>query len=144
MWKNEAPYFTNWKGRIIEVDGKVDQQEKLIRMGNKADKLYQQWDIIYVDEMEDEPEKGELNKQFGLVVERPFYIVSELGSNRYLSVINNRNLAIKTQHGRNTQEWYFHQETKTIRTKLNNQSFDIHGSGKNKNMQIWSTNSHWW
>jgi hypothetical protein len=94
--------------------------------------------------MEDEPKKGELNKQFGLVVERPFYIVSELGSNRYLSVINNRNLAIKTQHGRNTQEWYFHQETKTIRTKLNNQSFDIHGSGKNKNMQIWSTNSHWW
>jgi hypothetical protein len=80
MFKNEAPYFTNWKGRIIEVDGKVDQQEKLIRMGNKGDKswFYQQWNIIYVDEMEDEPKKGELNKQFGLYVERPFYIVSEM------------------------------------------------------------------
>jgi hypothetical protein len=32
----------------------------------------------------------------------------------------------------------------TIRTKLNNQSWDIQSSGKSKNAQIWTTNSQWW
>jgi hypothetical protein len=31
----------------------------------------------------------------------------------------------------------------TIRTKYNNQSFDIKSAGKTNNMQIWSTNSGW-
>jgi len=73
-----------------------------------------------VDEYPEEPKKGELNKQFGLYVERPFYIVSQMSSNRYLDLINNRDFAIKTPNGRNTQTWYFHQQSLTIRTKLNN------------------------
>jgi hypothetical protein len=31
----------------------------------------------------------------------------------------------------------------TIRTKLNNQSWDIQHAGKTSNMQVWSTNSGW-
>jgi hypothetical protein len=31
----------------------------------------------------------------------------------------------------------------TIRTRYNNQSWDIKNSGKTKDMQIWSTNSGW-
>jgi hypothetical protein len=49
-----------------------------------------------------------LNEQFGLYVERDFYIVSTLPSGRYLDLINNRNMVIKTQNGRKTQVWYFH------------------------------------
>jgi hypothetical protein len=78
------------------------------------------------------------------MLKEPFYIISQLDENRYLDLINNRNMVIKTQNGRNTQIWYFHQYSKTIRTKLNNQSFDIQNSGKTGNMQIWSTNSGWW
>jgi hypothetical protein len=52
-------------------------------------------------------------------------------------------MVIKTSNGRNTQKWYFHQQTLTIRTRLNNQSFDIKNSGKTNDMQIWSTNSQW-
>lgn len=87
--------------------------------------------------------KGELNKKFGLYVERPFYIVSALPSGRYLDLINNRNMVIKVKNGRNTQQWYFDQRSLTIKTKYNNQSFDIKNSGKTNNMQIWSTNSGW-
>jgi hypothetical protein len=105
--------------------------------------MSQKWDIVYDDDF-GEPGKGELNKEIGLFVERPFYIISQLGENRYLDIINNRNMVIKTRNGRNTQTWYFHQQSLTIRTKLNNQSWDIHGSGKNKNMQIYATNSNWW
>jgi hypothetical protein len=84
-----------------------------------------------------------MNEEFGMIVERDFYIVSQLSDNRYLDLINNRNMVIKTSNGRNTQRWYFHQQTLTIRTRLNNQSFDIKSSGKTNNMQIWSTNSRW-
>jgi len=66
-----------------------------------------------------------------------------MGSRRYLDLINNRNMVIKTANGRKTQIWYFHQQSKTIRTRLNNQSWDIKNAGKTTNMQIWSTNSGW-
>jgi len=65
-------------------------------------------------------------------------------TNRYLDLINNRNMVIKQPNGRNTQTWWFDQQSFTIRTKLNNQSWDIQNSGKTNNMQIWSTNSGWW
>jgi len=106
-------------------------------------KINQQWDIMYVDEWKGEPQKGELNEKFGLYVERDFHIVSQLPENRYLDLINNRNMVIKTSNGRRSQVWYFHQQTLTIRTRYNNQSFDIKNSGKTKDMQIWSTNSRW-
>jgi S-adenosylmethionine synthetase len=85
-----------------------------------------------------------LNEEFGLYVERPFYIISEMKENRYLDLINNRNMVIKTRNGRKEQTWFFDQKSLTIKTMLNKQSFDIKGSGKTEDMQIWSTNSNWW
>jgi membrane carboxypeptidase/penicillin-binding protein PbpC len=55
----------------------------------------------------------------------------------------NRNMVIKRRNGRRTQIWYFHQQSLTIRTRYNNQSWDIKNSGKTNEMQIWSTNSGW-
>jgi hypothetical protein len=66
------------------------------------------WDVVYVDEWKGEPGKGELNEDFGLYVERDFYVVSALESGRYLDLINNRNMVIKTSNGRSSQKWYFH------------------------------------
>jgi hypothetical protein len=85
-----------------------------------------------------------MNTKFGLYVERDFHIVSALGNNKYLDLINNRNMVIKTPNGRKTQVWYFHQQSLTIRTRYNNQSFDIRSSGRTRDMQIWRTNSGWW
>jgi hypothetical protein len=84
-----------------------------------------------------------LNEEIGLIVERDFYVVSQLPGHRYLDLINNRNMVIKVPNGRNTQKWYFHQQTLTIRTRLNNQSWDIKSAGRTNQMQIWSTNSQW-
>ena len=144
MFKYEEPYFTNYKGKAMDVSGGVDAENRNIIMYNKHGKINQQWDLVYVDKWQGEPGKGQLNSRFGLYVERPFNIVSALGSHKYLDLINNRNMVIKTRNGRNTQTWYFHQQSLTIRTKLNNQSFDIQNSGRTSNMQIWSTNSGWW
>jgi hypothetical protein len=143
MFRNEGAYVTNEKGKVLHVQGNVDAENRNIEVQNKNNGINQQWDIVYVDEWKGEPGKGELNEKFGLYVERPFHVVSQLPENRYLDLINNRNMVIKTPNGRNTQVWYFHQQSLTIRTKLNNQSWDIKSSGKTKDMQIWSTNSGW-
>jgi hypothetical protein len=111
---------------------------------NRNSKVHQRFKVVYVDEYEKEPTKGQLNKKFGLYVERDFFIVSALPAGRYLDVINNRNFVVKTPNGRKTQIWYFHQQSLTIRTRYNNQSFDIRNSGRSSDMQIWSTNSGWW
>jgi membrane carboxypeptidase/penicillin-binding protein PbpC len=99
---------------------------------------------MYVDEWKGEPQKGELNEKFGLYVERDFHVVSQLPANRYLDVPTQRPMMIKTPNGSRSQDWYFHQQSLTIRSRSNNQSWDIKSSGKTKNMQIYSTNSGWW
>jgi hypothetical protein len=71
--------------------------------------------IVYVDEMKAEPKKGELNTDFNFIVERPFHLVSGLGSGKYLDLIG-RNMVIKTRNGRRTQLWYFDQRTRTVKS----------------------------
>jgi hypothetical protein len=144
MFRLDGAYIVNEHGKVFDVHGGVDAENRNVIVWNRHKGLNQQWDIMYVDEWKGEPVKGELNERFGLYVERPFYIVSQLSANRYLDLINNRNFVIKTPNGRSSQVWYFHQKSLTIRTKYNNQSWDIKNSGKTNNMQIWSTNSGWW
>jgi hypothetical protein len=114
-------------------------------MEDRNGKTHQRWRIVYVDEYEEEPTKGQMNKKFGVRVDEDFYIISALGSHRYLDAINNNpsDLVIKTRNIRRTQVWYFHQQSLTFRTKYNNQSFNIKNSGKSDDMQIYYTNSKW-
>jgi hypothetical protein len=98
----------NERGKVLDVSGNVDQENRNIVVQNKNGGLNQQWDIVYADEWKGEPKKGELNEDFGLYVERDFHVVTEMKSKRYLDLINNRNFVTKTANGRRTQVWYFH------------------------------------
>jgi hypothetical protein len=100
MFRVQDSYIVNEKGKVIEVQGDVDAENRNIVVGNKNNKTGQRWRVVYVDEYEKEPTKGQLNKKFGLVVERDFYVVSALDSQKYLDLINNRNMVIKTPNGR--------------------------------------------
>jgi hypothetical protein len=134
----------NNKKTAVSVQSNTDNENRHITVNENPDnRIAQQWEVVYADEWKGEPGKGELNEEYGLYIERPFYIVSAMGSGRYLDLINNRNMVIKTPNGRKTQIWWFDQRSYTIKTKLNNQSFDIQSSGKTNNMQVWSTNSQW-
>ena len=104
----------------MDVSGSLDAENRNIQVWGKNTAVGQKWDVVYADEYPEEPKKGELNKDFGLYVERDFYIVSELPDHRYLDLINNRNMVIKTPNGRKTQTWYFDQKSLTIKTRLNN------------------------
>jgi hypothetical protein len=141
----DGHYMTNERGKVWTVQSGLDNENRMIISEPRGNnKVEQRWRVVYVDEYEEEPTKGQLNKKFGLYVERDFYIVSKLQSGRFLEVPDNRNMMIKTRNGRRQQVWYFHQQSLTIRTRYNNQSFDIRSSGKTNDMQIWSTNSGWW
>ena len=120
----------NEKGKVMDVHGGIDAESRQMIVWNKHGKINQQFDIVYVDEYPEEPTKGELNEDFGLYVERDFYVVSQLTAHRYLDLINNRNFVIKTPNGRKSQIWYFDQKSLTIKTRYNNQSWDIKTSGK--------------
>jgi membrane carboxypeptidase/penicillin-binding protein PbpC len=127
----------------MDVHGARDDENRDIIVWNKHGKLNQQWDLIYKDQWKRDPKKGELNEDFGIYVDRTFYIVSNMGKKRYLDLIG-RNFVIKTRNGRKTQQWYFHQQSLTIRSRSNNQSWDIKSSGKSADMQVYSTRSSWW
>jgi hypothetical protein len=144
MFRVEGAFIVNEHGKVLDVSGGSDTEQRNIIVYNKHGKINQQWDIVYADEWKGEPGKGEFNERFGLYVERDFYVMSKLPAHRYLDLISNRNMVIKTPNGRKTQVWYFHQQSMTIRTRYNNQSWDINSSGRSTNMQIWSTNSGWW
>jgi hypothetical protein len=127
----------------MDVSGGVDNENRNVIMWNKHNGLNQQWDIIYVDEMKPEPKKGELNTDFNFIVDRPFHIQSMMKSGRYLDRVGN-NVVLKTPNGRDTQVWYFHQYSRTIRNKYQNYSFNIDGNGRSNNLGVTSTNSNWW
>jgi len=93
--------------------------------------LKQQWDLIYKKDWKNEPIKGELNKIFGLYVERDFHIESRLPMKRYIDLTketNRYNMIINTDNGSETQKFYFDQKSRTIRTRALSKS----GTYKNK------------
>jgi hypothetical protein len=139
----KGAFLTNERGKVMDIQGGVDAESRNVLVWNKHGKINQQFDIIYADEWKGEPTKGQLNKRFGLYVDRTFFIVSRMRSGRYLDLVSNRNLVIKTQNFRKTQMWWFDQKTLTIKTRLNNQSWDIKSAGRTNEMQVWSTNSGW-
>jgi hypothetical protein len=109
MFRNQNGFIVNEKGKVIAVDGGLDNENRNLVMETNNGKVHQRWTVVYVDEYEKEPTKGQLNKKFGLYVERDFYVVSALPGGRYLDLINNRNMVTKIRNGRRTQVWYFHQ-----------------------------------
>jgi hypothetical protein len=144
MFRYRSGFLVNERGKVMDVHGNRDEENRDIIVWNKHGRTNQQWDLIYKDQYPKEPKKGEYNKDFGLYVERDFHIVTRMRSGRYLDVVDGRNLVIKTRNGRNTQKFYFHQQSLTIRTRYNNQSVEITNSGRSANLRIYSTNSKWW
>ena len=133
MFRLEGSNVVNEKGKVLDVQNRDDVEGRHIFIEKKNDQyLSQQWDIIY-DADFGLPGKGELNTEIGLYVERDFYVVSQLPDNRYLDLLSNRHV-IKVRNGRNTQTWYFHQDSMTIRSRSNNQSWNIVSNGGSKDM----------
>jgi hypothetical protein len=115
MWKWDNGYLVNDRGKVLAIVNKQDSNGSNMGVQNKNGEEHQQWELIYADELPPEPKKGELNKTWGIYVQRPFHIVSSLDSGKYIDLIGN-NAVIKTPNGRTSQSWWFDQRTKTIKS----------------------------
>ena len=130
MFTMQGAYLVNAKGKVMEINQGKDNHWAELKVGTKnGNAIHQQWDIVYVEDWPEEPKKGELNKEYGMYVERPFYIVSQLATHRYLDTVDNTNLVIKhDMFNRNTQVWYFDQKSLSIRSKANNKCIRVKGN----------------
>jgi hypothetical protein len=139
-----SKFIYNVSGKVIDVTGNRDSENVNVRVWKRIGGLNQQWKIIYADSLPADPTKGQLSTQFGLYVERNFHIISGLGSRRYLDR-SGRNLVIKTKNkSSKSQTWYFDWRSRTIKSRVDNLSWDVQSAGRSKNMQVWNTNSGWW
>jgi hypothetical protein len=77
MFRMRGHFLTNIKnGKVAWVQGDVDAESRTVYMSNRQNKTSKQWDIIYADQWKRDPIKGELNRRFGMFVERDFYVIS--------------------------------------------------------------------
>jgi hypothetical protein len=145
MFRMKGAYLTNERGKVMEVQGKADNENQYLYASKRDNGIHQQWDIIYADQWKRDPRKGELNKRFGLYVERDFHIISRMGTGRYLDLLPNRYFYLKTRNGRKTQTFWFDQKTLTIKSRnWTSYSWTILSSGSSKDMWVTSTTSNWW
>jgi peroxiredoxin len=58
LFRYQAPFFTNEHGKVMDINGNVDAENRNVEMINKHGRINQQWDLVYVDEHPDEPTAG--------------------------------------------------------------------------------------
>jgi hypothetical protein len=145
MFRYKNNIFTNEKGQVITIQGNRDEENRNIIVSGKTNALNQQFEVVYQDQYPGDQKKGELNKEFNLNCERPFYLVNGLRSERYLDYVDNRNLVIKTQNGFNSQEFYFDCKEKCIRSvKERSFCWSMDKKGGSSNMKLESAQLHWY
>jgi len=77
--------------------------------------MSQRWSVVYVDEDKSAPKKGDYMQDIGFYASRPFYIESQAGGNRFVSLIGS-NIVINSQTGETNQKFMFDPSTMTIKT----------------------------
>jgi len=85
----------------LDVKDSIDAENQNVVIWGRHNGMSQQWDIIYHDAVPAEPKKGDLNKFFGFYIGKPFHIVSEYGTRKYLDIRSN-SIYLKTQNGFDT------------------------------------------
>jgi hypothetical protein len=94
--------------------------------------------------MPPELKDGDLNKDWGFKIGTPFHVISTLPDGRFLDLVGN-NMNIKTRNGLPSQEFYFDQKTRTIRSqRTKSWAMSIAGNGGSNNMAIKASNSEWY
>jgi hypothetical protein len=145
MFRMKGAYLVNERGKVMHVSSNADNENQYIYASKRTNHISQQWDVIYADQWKRDPIKGELNKRFGLYVERDFHIITRMRSGRYLDLLPSRNFYLKTRNGRKTQIFWFDQKTLTIKSRhWTSYSWTIKSSGSSKDMWVTSTTSKWW
>jgi hypothetical protein len=112
----------------------------------QKDAVNQRWTVTYLDQSKGEQNKG-LNKEFGMHINRPFYLVSRLPMRRVAEVVGASNVVLKRWvKGRSAQQLFFDMSSKTVRSQQwKNYCIEIQSNGGHYNLRATSgINSRWW
>lgn len=134
--------FVNIRGKVLTIEG-LDVEGAPLIAAARNQGLHQRFEIIMC---EDGPLKTTgLHEDYGFHINRPFYIVTKMGSGRALEVQEGGNLVLKwKKFGGVSQQFVFDNPTKTIKSKqYPEKSIDIQSAGRSSNLQIWNTNGRW-
>jgi len=87
-----------------------------------------------------------INEEFGLHINRPFYMRSRLPMKRIAECVGANNVVLKRwRNNVRAQQWYFDGVSKTIKNNYwKSHSLDIQGNGASNNLRCTTTNSRWW
>jgi hypothetical protein len=125
------------------VQGNHDSENRAVyRENSKKDEDYQKWNIVYSDSEEAKEDDDGYSKDWGMHINRPFHIVSEVGENRHIDLVSNR-MVIKTHSNRNTQVFKFDWKTKTIKSKGYSTEWSHSIDMRNTWMYVYGTGSQW-
>jgi len=80
--------------RVLDVSGGKDVEGGKVLAWKRHGGANQRWKVVYVDKAEKESTTG-LNKEFGFICSRPFYLRSRLPMKRVAEAIGANNLALK-------------------------------------------------
>jgi len=95
IFKYEADNIVNIQNqKVLDVAGGKDAEGQKVLVWALHNGLNQRWKILYLDNKEEEQDKG-WDKDYGLFRNRPFFIKSRMKTGRVIEVLNNKNIVIK-------------------------------------------------
>jgi hypothetical protein len=142
LFRLKGEFIVNEKGKVLDVSGGRDQENSNVQVWVLNKTPAQQWDIVYLDEFKADPKKGEMSLEFGLFLGRPFHIVSELPSRRYLDIVNKRPV-IKIDNGRDSQKWMFNWATRSIQSMSTGNLSLTMNARRNNLLTVAKSQSQW-
>jgi hypothetical protein len=108
--------------KALDIYQNIEFEGQNLIFSDKHDGINQKWRVIYTDKAPTLPPKtGEFVPEWGFKNNKDFHIISALPSRRYLSVIDNYQIVIKTSNGSNGQKWFFNYAQRSITSRQNNQ-----------------------
>jgi hypothetical protein len=91
----DGQHIVNVKNKkCFDVKGGKDAEGQTIWVWRKHNGLNQRWRIVYLDKKDDDRTKG-MNKDFGMEINRPFFLQSRMPRKRVVRT-NSNNVTIQT------------------------------------------------
>lgn len=106
--------------------------------------MAQSWKLVYTTDAKKISTKG-MNEEFGMHVNRPFFIVSKMWMERVVECIGGGNLQQRTLN-RNSkgQQFFLDPYTNTIKSaQWKDRSINIEGNGRSNNLFMRTTSARW-
>jgi len=123
--------------------GSQDKEATNVQAAKKTGSKGQQWKLIYTPDLKIQT-KG-LNVNFGLEINRPFFIVSKKWMNRVVECIGASNLTLKTLNRKNKgQQFFLDAFSQTVKSQQwKDRSMTIQSNGASTNLFMTTTTARW-